>query len=208
MPIRKRRFISLFLDATLVVNRRKYGRIGIGDQSCAIHMNGEVTDGHIINESIGGIRIGGIPLLHLFMNQDFTIQYDDVSVTGLSRTVSRGKDDFFEIGLVRDEHFDGSSSDATLVNSFWNVDGVSFVCFPRSIVDEETMLISFPDGKEFEVPIEDVVQMTRDERGEYLLDAEIRAKVGEVYAALYSNSNMFGDRISILNHEFGPEPKN
>jgi len=55
------------------------------------------------------------------------------------------------------------------------------------------MSISFPDGKEFEVPIEDVVQMTRDERGEYL-------------CALYKNQDLFSNRKSIIAHEYGPEP--
>lgn len=194
---------SLFPGATLVVNRRKYGRIGIGDQTCLVRMNGAATEGYIINESIGGIRVGGVPLLHLFVNQKFTIEYDDISVTGFSQTASRGEDGLFEIGLSREEELEPTSSEATLINSFWVVDGVSFVCFPRNIIDQDTMSISFPDGKEFEVPIEDVIQMTQDERSEYLLDAEVRGKVSELYAAMYRNSSMFSDRRSILTHEYG-----
>ena len=170
-------------------------------------MNGAETEGYIVDESIGGIRVGGVPLLHLFVDQKFTIQYDDVSITGLSRTVSRGKDGLFEIGLIRDQEDSPQSSDATLINSFLEVDGVSLVCFPRNVIDQDTMSISLPDGKEFEVPIQDVQQMTRHERGEYLLDAEIRPKVGELYAAMYNNSSSFRDRRSILAHEYGLEPK-
>ena len=168
-------------------------------------MNGAATEGFIVNESIGGIRVGGVPLLHLFVNQPFTIEYDDLVVKGLSRTASRGEDGLFEIGLIREDDSKASSSESTLVNSFWEVDGISVVCFPRNIIDEQKMSISFPDGKEFEVLIEDVVQMTREERSEYLLDTKLRTKVGEVYSALYKNQSLFGDRRAILAHEYGPE---
>ena len=189
----------------MVVNRRKYGRIGISDQSCVIRMNGIATEGFIVNESIGGIRVGGVPLLHLFANQPFTIEYDDLVVSGLARTATRGDDGLFEIGLVREGEAETSSSESTLVNSFWEVDGISVVCFPRNIIDEQKMSISFPDGKEFEVLIDDVDQMTREVRGEYLLDAQRRKKIGDVYAALYNNQTLFNDRKSILAHEYGPE---
>ena len=189
----------------MVVNRRKYGRIGISDQSCVIRMNGIATEGFIVNESIGGIRVGGVPLLHLFANQPFTIEYDDLVVSGLARTATRGDDGLFEIGLVREGEAETSSSESTLVNSFWEVDGISVVCFPRNIIDEQKMSISFPDGKEFEVLIDDVDQMTREVRGEYLLDAQRRKKIGDVYSALYNNQTLFNDRRSILAHEYGPE---
>ena len=189
----------------MVVNRRKYGRIGIGEQSCVIRMNGIATEGFIINESIGGIRVGGVPLLHLFANQPFEIEYDDLVVAGLARTATRRDDGLFEIGLVRDGEAETSSSESTLVNSFWEVDGISVVCFPRNIIDEQKMSISFPDGKEFEVLIDEVEQMTREARGEYLLDAERRKKIGDVYSALYNNQTLFNDRKSILAHEYGPE---
>jgi len=169
-------------------------------------MNGAQTDGHVVNESIGGIRIGGGPLLHLFVNQTFTIEYDDTEVTGYSRTASRSDDGLFEIGLVREsENDDATSSDSTLVNSFWEVDGISVVCFPRNIIDQDTISISFPDGKEFPVPIEELSQMTRHERAEYLLNAELRKKIGDVYGAMYNNQTLFTDRKSILKHEYGPE---
>ena len=193
----------LFKAVPLVVNRRKYGRIGIGNQPCLIRMDGAATQGYIIDESIGGIRVGGVPLLHLFINQNFTIEYDDTTISGFSRTVSRGSDGLFEIGLIRELESNTTSSDAILINSFWEIDGVSFVCLPRNVIDEETLSISFPDGKEFQVPIQDVAQMTRDERSEYLLDAEIRKKVGQVYGTMYNNPTIFSDRRSILTHEFG-----
>jgi len=171
-------------------------------------MNGAATEGFIVNESIGGIRVGGVPLLHLFANQPFTIEYDDLVVEGLSRTASRGEDGLFEIGLIRQSEVKGqsSSTESTLVNSFLEVDEISIVCFPRNIIDDQKMSISFPDGKKFEVLIEDVVQMTRDERGEYLMDARLRQKIGEVYCALYRNQTLFRDRKSIVAHEYGPEP--
>lgn len=170
-------------------------------------MNGATTEGFVIDESIGGIRVGGVPLLHLFINQPFSIEYDDLAIGCRSRTVSRGDDGLFQIGLIRDgEKLEDPSSECTLVNSFWKVDGITIVCFPRNIIDEKNMTISFPDGKEFQVPIEDVTQMTRDERGDYLLDAELRNKIAEIYSAMYNNQSLFTDRRSILTHEYGPDP--
>lgn len=192
----------------MVVNRRKFGRIGIGKQPCFIRIDGGAgTQGHIIDESIGGLRVGGVRLLHLFENQKFTIEYDDNFISCHSRTVSRGEDGLFEIGFVRDLESDRISSDSILINSFWEADGVSFVCFPRNVIDEETLAISFPEGKEFQVPIKDVAQMTRKERGDYLLDSEVRKKVSQVYGAMYKNLTKFQDRRSILTHEFGLESK-
>ena len=198
-------FMFSVSSASLVINRRKFGRIGADRQQCLLRMDGASTEGYIVNESIGGIRLGGVALLHLFANQTFTIEYDDVSVLGYSRAVSRGEDGLFEIGLSRELESNETSSEATLINSFWELDGTLIVCLPRGFVDQDTISISFPDGKEFDLPIEDVVQMTRQERDEYLQDADNRGKVGQIYGAMYNKSDMFENRRLILNHEFGPD---
>lgn len=170
-------------------------------------MNGAATEGYLVDESIGGIRVGGVPLLHLFVNQPFTVEYEDIVVNGSSRTASRGENGLFEIGLVRDSEEDTSASESTLVNSFWEVDGMTVICFPRRVIDDDHILISFPDGKEFKVRMDELTQMTREERSSYLLDADLRKKIGEFYATIYNNRTLFNDRRSILSHEYGPEPR-
>lgn len=185
------------------LNRRKFLRLNADRQQCIVRLGIGESGGFLIDESIEGLRVGGLDLLILFADQKVAVEINDELIVGRCRSVSRSDGGYFEVGIHRErDDYDGDSQ-SLLLNSFMKFDGNSVTCVPLGLVGDDEVRIRLINGKEFTVMRNQIFQLTRQERLEELCDEEALAKVMQVYR-LMDNDNGFTNRTSVLDHEFGP----
>lgn len=190
----------------MIQNRRKFGRINAQQAPCVVRLNSTETEATLIDESIGGLRVGGISLFHLFHDQEIWISYDDDTISGRCRAVKRDDNDLYEIGILRDLDPVENAPVSLLINTFVDLQGHLIVCLPKRIVSDNKVEISLLGGKDTTVSNSLVRSLTREERSNQLLDADACLMVGRAYNAIYNKSS-FDSRQAILLHEYGPVPK-
>ena len=184
--------------------RRKFLRLNVSEVTCQLKLGHETFEGQLLDESIGGIRVGSVPLLALSLNQPVVVTYDSESIEGVCRSVTRQADNQYAIGIRRSESkpLDEDENSAMLLNTFMEFSGCSLICIPIASVDENTVRVMMIDGREFEIDRSKLFSMTRLERVEKLA-AERRFKnILKVYN-LPDTDNAFDARDSIINQEFG-----
>lgn len=190
----------------MIRNRRKHERIPTGTP-CKIRLGESVADGLVVDHSPFGLRVSGLHLLVLLVDQLVTVQVRTMAIKGRCRGISRNQDGTFQIGICRilddlEEH----RSLSILVNSFMQFGEDKAVCIPIRVIDDESLLIQLLDQPEAVVSREDVIQLTRPERLEELCDSEKLARMLRVYR-IKESGNEFSDRAAVLDHEFGPAVK-
>ena len=185
------------------INRRKFLRLNTDRQQCNVRLGIGESAGFVVDESIEGLRIGGLDLLILFADQKVTVEYDGESIVGRCRSVSRGDGGYFEVGIHREGDDYTEDPKSILQNTFMKFDGKSVTCVPMGVTQDDDVQIKLINGKEFTVSRDQIFQLTRQERLEELCDDDTLAKVMQVYR-LMDDANAFTSRTAVLDHEFGP----
>ena len=85
-------------EPIMIANRRKYVRIKSNDCSCRFELDGCESAAVVVDESIEGIRISGVNLMRLSLDQKITIHHKGVTIAGRCRSISRNQMAHF--GLV------------------------------------------------------------------------------------------------------------
>ncbi|MFK7768135.1 MAG: hypothetical protein AB8B55_13005 [Mariniblastus sp.] len=185
------------------LNRRKFLRLNSDRQQCVVRLGIGESGGFVVDESIEGLRVGGLDLLILFADQKVMVEFNDETITGRCRGISRGEGGYFEVGIFRETADYVEDTESILLNSFMSFNGKNIAVVPIGIVGDDQLRIRLINGKEFTIDRDKVLQITRQERLEELCNDEALAGVMEVYR-LMDSSNGFTNRASVLDHEFGP----
>lgn len=185
--------------------RRKYLRLNVSEEVCQIKLGQEIFEGQLLDESIGGVRVGSVPLLALSLNQPVEVQYESEVINGVCRSVTRQADNQYAIGIRRSEAkpLQEEEGSAMLLNTFMELSGCALLCIPIASVDENTVRVMMIDGRDFEISRSKLFSMTRLERVEKLAAERRYKNIMQVYN-LPITDNPFDARDAIINQEFGP----
>lgn len=185
--------------------RRKYLRLNVSDVSCQVTLGQETYEGQLLDESIGGIRVGSVPLLALSLNQPVQISYETEVIAGVCRSVWRNSENLYSIGIRRTEMapLDEDTTSAMLLNTFMNFSGFDLLCIPIASINENKVRVVMIDGRQFDVDRSKLFSMTRQERVEKLCAERRFNNILQVYQ-LPLTDNAFDARDTIINQEFGP----
>ena len=185
--------------------RRKYLRLNVSEELCQVKLGQETFEGQLLDESIGGVRVGSVPLLALSLNQPVEVTYESEIIKGVCRSVTRQADNQYAIGIRRSESMplDEEENPAMLLNTFMEMSGCALLCIPIASVDENTVRVMMIDGRDFEIDRSKLFSMTRLERVEKLATERRYNNILQVYN-LPVTDNAFDARDSIINQEFGP----
>ena len=190
------------------INRRKFLRLNTDRQQCNVRLGIGESAGFVVDESIEGLRIGGLDLLILFADQSRRSGWapprrpcrtrlplsTTESIVGRCRSVSRGDGGYFEVGIHREGDDYTEDPKSILLNTFMKFDGKSVTCVPMGVTQDDDVQIKLINGKEFTVSRDQIFQ---------LCDDDTLAKVMQVYR-LMDDANAFTSRTPVLDHEFGP----
>ena len=135
------------------INRRKFLRLNTDRQQCNVRLGIGESAGFVVDESIEGLRIGGLDLLILFADQKVTVEYDGESIVGRCRSVSRGDGGYFEVGIHREGDDYTEDPKSILLNTFMKFDGKSVTCVPMGVTQDDDVQIKLINGKEFTVSL-------------------------------------------------------
>lgn len=183
-------------------NRRKSERQPVSQIPCTIVINSVPAEGVILDLSNEGAKVSGIRVSLLFADQVVQVQTQDEAFIAQCRTVSRNQDGTFQIGLLRVNEQLPIPSPTVLINSFVQNGDLSSVCLPLGF-EGNSIRVQLLDGQQVTLPQHQVVQLTRPERLEKLCDEDCLENALGAYGHP-SSGNDFGDRTTVLNHEFGP----
>lgn len=189
----------------MIRNRRKHERIPTGTP-CRIRLGDAVSDALIVDHSPTGLRVAGLQLLILMVDQVVTIQVQESAINGRCRTISRSDDGTFQVGICRILEDRDEDPDSILLNSFMQFGDDKVICIPIEVVNKGQLLIKLLDQPEAVVDASEVVQLTRPERLEELCDSDKLKRMLTVYR-LEPSGNEFSDRAAVLDYEFGPALK-
>ncbi|MEM7455602.1 MAG: PilZ domain-containing protein [Planctomycetota bacterium] len=187
-----------------MINRRKYQRFPIAGTPCRIVLRGRTVSAMLVNESIEGLRVGGLAIKSLARGEQIQVMLDDRIVEGLTRSVSRSENENFEIGVQR-EDFSRYSDDAEsrLLARYINFNGHLIVCEVCCSLSADSRLIRLLNGKELEVKPASLVSLSMDERRAILeADEELEA-IEQIYKAFLPDAQLESVE-SILELEFSP----
>jgi hypothetical protein len=184
--------------------RRKFLRLNVSEESCQIKLGQETFEGQLLDESIGGVRVGSVKLLALSLNQPVDVKYDSEVIQGVCRSVTREAGHTFAIGIRRVEAkpLNEEKTSAMLLNTFMELSGCSLLCIPIASIDENTVRVMMIDGRAFEIDRAKLFSMTRLERLEKLVTERRFRSILQVYN-LPMTDNALEARDSIINQEFG-----
>ncbi len=185
--------------------RRKYLRLNVSEVTCQVALGQETYEAQLLDESIGGIRIGSVPLLALSLNQPVRVTYDSETVEGVCRSVTRQAENLYAIGIRRSEAapLDDDATSAMLLNTFMRFSGCELLCIPIKSIDANRVRVMMIDGRQFDVDQSKLFSMTRQERVEKLCAERRFNNILQVYR-LPQTDNAFDARDTIINQEFGP----
>lgn len=186
----------------MIRNRRQSERSPADQSRCVFNLGGNTTEGVLIDKSEGGIRVGGLSLLCLFANQRVEVETQEGNFSGPCRSVSRGLNGTFQVGVLTTGEDSEVELESILLNSYVQHEGQSFVCIPLAVGEEE-IDVQLLNGEEATVRADAVFQMTRQERLEDLCVEDSLKKSMKLYGKRRSG-NEFVDRNFVLSHEFGP----
>lgn len=185
--------------------RRKYLRLNVSAVKCQVNLGTETYEAELLDESIGGVRVGSVPLLALGLNQTVHVTYESETIEGVCRSVMRQDDGLFAIGIRRTEAApnDEEKQQAMLLNTFMEFSGCDLLCIPVDSTDENKVRVMMIDGRQFDVDRSRLFSMTRQERVEKLCAERRYNNILKVYQ-LPITDNAFDARDAIINQEFGP----
>ena len=186
----------------MIRNKRKSERFLPQDNQCIFKIAGGNSEGILLNKSEEGIRVGSLNLLILFADQQVVIEMENEVLVGRCRSVLREESGTFQVGILREPENFEDDSDSILINSFVKLGEQKLVCVPKSI-EGQMIQVSLLNDEEVEVHMNQVMQMTREERLDELCDEDYLQAAIRTYE-LESQGNSFAERSLVLLHEFGP----
>lgn len=183
---------------TMSQNRRQYSRISIDGEPCEVNLRGQAKDGLLLDESIGGLKVGGLKLVNLVLGEPIVVNVRDEEFLCWCRSVARGKDGEFVIGLERAKPKTKPKGGRMLVNTYIANQGVHFICYATSKVHEEPMTVCLWNRDELTLQHKEIVSLTEFERASQLSDR----KYFEYVAAIYGRDTRTTTKQDLLNFEF------
>jgi hypothetical protein len=193
------------LDVLMNLNRRRYHRVPSRDLPCKLKFRGEMIDIRIVNESIEGLRIGDVKLEHLERGELIEVLIDGETVRGRSRSVSRNKDETYQVGIQREPTILGKRVYSQLLGHFIRFQGQWVFCVLVEQVGSSRVRIRLLDGKEFTISRNQIFQLTEEERRAMLSDPEEFATTVEFYSLMAPHLT-FDDIDSLIVREFQKAP--
>ena len=184
-------------------NRRKYMRISSQQIDCKVRLGVGESAGFVVDESIDGLRVGGLDLLLLAADQRIEVEYLGQTLIGRCRSVARDENGLFQVGIYREDPSYRANIRSMLLNSFMTFNGCDIVCLPISVVNEEKIRVRLMDGNEFTVQKDQVFQISRDEREMELQSQHKLSELLQVYSLMDANNRLYSLN-DILDYEFGP----
>ena len=187
-------------------DKRKFLRIKNSEAQCTLTINKTQYPVRLIDQSIDGLRVEGVPLLVFTNNVPLTIDVDGVSSSVICRNIQRIGDQEFALWLQRVERVANVMGDLKpqiLINPYVSLNSIKLLCSPLASMDSK-LRVELPGKKEFDVEMENIATRTRPERVEELQDPEhLEDLAGFYYAATGVQVDPNAD--SIVRFEFGAE---
>lgn len=201
-------------------DRRRYRRL-LAESGCACILTSGGTSApcEIIDQSIGGYRVGGINLTHLKKNQSVTIVRKDDIIPAACVNVERMPNGRFTLGLQRDDTVSHSwstpgagkdvetAAHSYLINPYVRLNHPGFVlCRLVKLESDQTVHIAV--GEEVhQVATAKIQPMTRQERGKELEELNKHRKLDWLASAYMAahGVEIAADPSTILHYEFGAE---
>jgi hypothetical protein len=183
---------------TMSENRRQYSRIVIAQDVCTIGLRGKTHQGLVLDESIGGMKIGGLKLVNLVLGEPVLVSIRDEEFLCWCRSVARGEDGQFQVGLERAKPDSKPTGDRMLINTYIANEGFHFICYATSELHKEPMTVCLWNRDELTLQHKEIVSMTEPERLEQLSNPEYLAFV----AAVYGRDTNLTSMQDLINFEF------
>lgn len=185
----------------MINNRRNYFRLKL-DEPCEVEIDRVRYPAKLVDESIGGMCVAGLPLTYLYQNQPVAVILRDECTVGVCKSILRDSPNTFQLGLDREVEPDHQYNQLVL-NSFLPFGGFKLVCERLERFPDDQLKIRLIDGKSFSVPVNQVVPITREEREKELASSEgdqLR-EILEVYSAM--TGYQYRSISEVLQTEFG-----
>ena len=141
-----------------------------------------VYQAELIDESIGGLRVGGLDLAYLYLGHPVLISLRGEVISGHCRTVDRDANNQLAVGICRDVdelEVAQSSAPTLLVNSFIPMGDFKLVCERLETRHDGQIRLRLISGNEFTVANKQLIALTRNER-----ESELRGSEGDCSAEL------------------------
>jgi hypothetical protein len=194
--------------AKMISNRRCYTRMSSQPVPCTFEMGGTPGIAWVVDEAIGGIRISGLQLRRLSLDQKITVHFDDQTVVGRCRSVTRNSDGTFSVGIYRDASATEHEHQSFLLTTFTRLNEFDVVCSICSRPSQDELEVKLLDGKSFVLHRSRVVELTRSERLMALSDEGNEGSELANVTAIYSSMAVGQELMeveSVLDHEFGAQ---
>lgn len=149
-------------------NRRQYFRLAVDVEPVEIDLRGQVYQGLLLEESIGGLKVGGLKLLNLVRGEHVVFRGQRETYRGLCRNVVRDEQGLFTIGIERSETATASLTKRMLVNSYIVNEGFCFVCYPELSGSSEATQITLWNDHQLTANTQQLCSFTEGERREHL----------------------------------------
>lgn len=166
------------------INRRQYFRLAVDVELGEIDLRGQTYQGVLLEESIGGLKIGGLELVNLVRGDLVTFRGQRESYQGLCRSVARDDQGLFSIGIERAENSTGASTKRMLVNSYIFNEGYHFVCYPELTVNSENTQVTLWNEHQLIATKQQLCSFTEVERREYLESPDYLHFVATAYGKM------------------------
>ncbi len=162
-------------------NRRQYSRLTINGEPSTIVLRGLEYECQLLEESIGGLKIGGVKLLNLVRGEPIIVSIRDEEFLGWSRNVERVGDGTFTIGIERSKGEETEASKRMLVNTYIVNEGYHFICYATSARRQDSVEVCLWDRHQLVVKGEQLVSLTEQDRQRQLGSAEYLSVVSAIY---------------------------
>lgn len=162
-------------------NRRQFCRLSVDAEPCEIELRGQTYHGLLVEESIGGAKVGGLKLLNLIRGDHVTFRGQGKLFRGVCRSVARDEQGLFTIGIERAEFESKQVEQRMLVNSYISNEGYCFVCYPEQRDDSDGTQVTLWNEHQLCVKEGQLRSFTELERREQLIDPVCLSLVATAY---------------------------
>ena len=182
-------------------NRRNYFRLK-SDEPCEVEIDRVRYPARLVDESIGGMCVGGLPITYLYQNQPVTVLVRGERTTGICKSILRDSPKTFQLGLDREAE-QANQYNQLLLNSFIPFGDFKLVCERLERFPDDQLRIRLINGKEFFVPQDQIQPILRDEREKELgsSQGDQLRDILEVYSAM--TGYQYRGISEVLETEFG-----
>lgn len=185
-------------------NRRKYMRIPVSGDVAEATIHGSQQKVSVINQSIGGIRIGNIALDRLNRGDRIEIDFAGEVIEGVAQSLTRIDERTYEMGIRRADVDEDDGDRSALLVSYIHLQNRWICCRIVEDLDAQSVRIALLDGKTFKVERSVLFQLTCDERLQMLREGKHYQQAVEFYQIIIPQTKITS-LADVLNLEFGKE---